>query len=341
MTIGRDSKPSLRVPVQVKTSASGSTLSPPAKSFAYSATAGFVRAVDTNNDAVGFVKEKRQSLPTDFSWDKLMPEKWTAKALQMPSWQDWCKCSSGRLVLFGVVGGMLILAGTSATERITYNNYSDQGGALLAQGENQKAISYFNRAAIAESTALWAGSPRHIAALEGLAVAYERAGYKDSARATLAEECQLIGRSPIKDDVRLASALTVYAECLERQQLKFEAEKIRARIAALRHDGDIGLLVMLIIASLATYSLYAANALLYDKFHLANWRHYFWFTTVFYCAFVVLAFRAGASLLPAMLGAAALEYLLLPGLIGGVVAFARATAPYWSNALTTPSERSK
>lgn len=344
MTIGRDSKPVLRVPVEIKVTPSrnvGGAINTPAKNFSFNSTAGFTRGVDTNNDAVGFVKEKAQSLPTDFSWDKLMPEKWTPKALQLPSWKEWWKCPSGRTILFGVVGGFLILAGNALTERVSYNNYSAQGSELLARGENQQAISYFNRAAIAESTAMWPGSPRHVAALEGLAVAYERAGYKDSARDTLAQECQVISKSPIRDEVRLASALTIYAECLERQKLNLEAEKVRIRIRDIRHGADIGVLIILIIASLATYSLYAANALLQDKLHLANWRQYFWFTALLYFAFVNLAFRAGASLLPALLGAAALEYVLLPAIIGSAVAFARATAPYWSNALTTPSERSK
>jgi len=202
MTIGRESKPTLRVPDSANIVSKGPVNSlAPAKNFAYNSTAGFVCGVETNNDAVGFVKEQKQSLPTDFSWDKLMPEKWVPQASRLPTAADWWRCPSGRTILFGVITGVLIVAATAATERVTYDKYSDRGRELLALGENQQAINYFNRAVIVESTAMWPGSPRHIAALEGLAIAYERSGYKDSARETLSQECQMISHSPIKDDV--------------------------------------------------------------------------------------------------------------------------------------------
>jgi hypothetical protein len=86
----------------------------------------------------------------------------------------------------------------------------------------------------------------------------------------------------VKDDFRLASALVVYADCLERNDRKLEAGNVRTQISRLRSSSDWVLMVLLVLASLATFGIYAANALLQDKLHLSNWRVYFWFTTMWY-----------------------------------------------------------
>lgn len=356
MTIGREreAKPTLRVPVDTSKSAKSSNAAHSSnslvsktgkttKTFAYSNSTDFVRAVDTDNNAVGFVKQPEQRLPTDFSWDKLMPEKWKVEALQLPTLKDWWHCPSGKTVLIGALLGLLVVAATAATERVTAEGYSEEGRKLLSTNP-QQAISYFNQAASTESSRLWAGAPRHVAALEGLAVAYERAGYKDSAVETLAQECQMLSKAPIpilvRDDFRLASALGVYADCLERNDRKFEASNVRTQINNLRNNSDWVLIVLLVLASLATFGIYAANALLQDKVHLSNWRVYFWFTTMWYFGFVFCAMHMGIGLLPALVISLVAEYAVLPSFMAGLVAIGQSCAPIWSHCITSATQRS-
>lgn len=352
MTIGREreAKPALRVPVDMSKSASTSNAShspgslvsktgKTSKTFAYANSTDFVRAVDTDNNAVGFVKQPEQRLPTDFSWDKLMPEKWKVEALQMPTLKDWWHCPSGKTILIGVALGLVIVAATAATERVTAEGYSEEGRKLLSTNP-QQAISYFNQASSTESSRLWPGAPRHVAALEGLAVAYERAGYKDSALETLAQECQMLSKAPIKDDFRLASALAVYADFLERNDRKLEASNVRTKISNLRNNSDVVLIVLLVLASLATFGIYAANALLQDKLHLSNWRVYFWFTTMWYLGFVFCAMHMGIGLLPALVIALLAEYVVLPSFMAGLVAIGQSCAPIWSHCITSATQRS-
>lgn len=350
MTIGREreAKPALRVPVDTSKSANSSNslvskTGKTSKTFTYSNSTDFVRAVDTDNNAVGFVKQPEQRLPTDFSWDKLMPEKWKVEALQLPTLKDWWHCPSGKTILIGVAFGLVIVAATAATERVTAEGYSEEGRKLLSTNP-QQAISYFNQAASTESSRLWAGAPRHVAALEGLAVAYERAGYKDSAVETLAQECQMLSKAPMpflaRDDFRLASALGVYADCLERNDRKFEASNVRTQINNLRSNSDWVLIVLLVLASLATFGIYAANALLQDKLHLSNWRVYFWFTTMWYLGFVSCAMHMGIGLLPALVVAMVAEYAVLPAFMAGLVAIGQSCAPIWSHCITSATQRS-
>ena len=346
MTIGREreAKPALRVPVDTSKSANSSNslvskTGKTSKTFTYSNSTDFVRAVDTDNNAVGFVKQPEQRLPTDFSWDKLMPEKWKVEALQLPTLKDWWHCPSGKTILIGVAFGLVIVAATAATERVTAEGYSEEGRKLLSTNP-QQAISYFNQAASTESSRLWPGAPRHVAALEGLAVAYERAGYKDSAVETLAQECQMLSKAPVKDDFRLASALGVYADCLDRNDRKFEASNVRTQINNLRNNSDLVLIVLLVLASLATFGIYAANALLQDKLHLSNWRVYFWFTTMWYFGFVFCAMHIGLALLPALVISLLAEYAVLPLFMAGLVAIGQSCAPIWSHCITSATQRS-
>lgn len=349
MTIGREreTKPALRVPVDTSKSASSANTSnspvsktgKTAKTFTYSTSTDFVRAVETDTNAVGFVKQQEQHLPTDFSWDKLMPDKWKVEALQLPTLKDWWHCPSGKTILIGVALGLVIVAATAATERVTAEGYSEEGRKLLST-DPQQAIRYFNQAASAESSRLWAGAPRHIAALEGLAMAYERAGFKDSAVDTLAQECQMLSKAPIKDDFRLASALAIYADCLERNDRKFEAGNVRTEVNRLRNNSDWVLIVLLVLASLATFGIYAANALLQDKLHLSNWRVYFWFTTMWYFGFVFCAMHIGLALLPALVISLLAEYAVLPLFMAGLVAIGQSCAPIWSHCITSATQRS-
>lgn len=340
MTIGREreAKPTLRVPVDVSKSAVNK-VGKTSKALTYSSSTDFVRGVDTDNNAVGFVKQQEQRLPTDFSWDKLMPEKWKVETLKLPTLKEWWHCPSGKTILIGVALGLAIVAATAATERVTGEGYSEEGRKLLSTNP-QQAISYFNQAIRSESSRLWYGAPRHVAALEGLAVAYERAGYKDSALETLAQECQLLSKAAVKDDFRLTCALGVYAECLERNGRKFEASTVRAQINALRTNTDAVLIVLFVLASLATFGIYAANALLQDKLHLSNWRVYFWFTTMWYLGFVACALHMGIGLLPALVIAMVAEYAVLPSFMAGLVAIGQACAPIWSHCITTSTQRS-
>ena len=343
MTIGREreAKPTLRVPtrVSVDNSSAVNKIGKTSKALTYSSSTDFVRAVETDNNAVGFVKQQEQRLPTDFSWDKLMPEKWKVEALHLPTLKEWWHCPSGKTILVGVVLGFVIVAATAVTERVTAEGYSDEGRRLLSTNP-QQAISYFNQAAISESSRLWSGAPRHIAAIEGLAVAYERAGYKVSALETLSQECQMLSNAPIKDDFRLASALAVYAECLERNDRGFEANNVRSQIKTMRDNKDWVLVVLLVLASLATFGIYAANALLQDKLHLSNWRIYFWFTSMWYFGLVACALHMGIALLPALVVALVAEYAVLPLFMAGLVAIGQACAPIWSHCITSATQRS-
>ncbi|CAN5286594.1 hypothetical protein BH11CYA1_BH11CYA1_12090 [soil metagenome] len=356
MTIGRvrEVKPTLRVPTDTSKSPRSSDNSPvyssgnpsavnkigkTSKALSYSSSTDFVRAVETDNNSVGFVKHQEQRLPTDFSWDKLMPEKWNVEALHLPTLKEWWHCPSGRTILIGVFLGLVIVAATAATERVTADGYSEEGRKLLSTNP-QQAISYFGQAAISESSRLWTGAPRHVAALEGLALAYERAGYKESALETLSQECQMLNKAPVKDDFRLASALGVYAECLERNGRSFEANNVRTRINNLRDNKDGVLIVLLVLASLATFGIYAANALLQDKLHLSNWRVYFWFTSMWYFGFVACALHIGIGLLPALVISVVAEYAVLPAFMAGLVAMGQACAPIWSHCITSATQRS-
>lgn len=302
---------------------------------------GFVRGVESHSDQVGFVRPREQSLPTDFSWDKLMPASWSRSELRWPGLKDWWCCRLSRVTALGVVAGLLIFSLSAAFDRVAYTAYSDEGMALLNGPEPMKAVAYFRRAADSESIQ-WSGAPRHLAALEGLAVAYERAGYKDSARESFEEAVRAAEKAPWQDRARMITLLNNYEDALERFQRRFEAAQINQRMQELRSKNDpTCLMLIFIVLGLAVYSLYAAHCLLESKVKLPNWRIYFWFTAMCYGAFFYSAFSVGLTVIQSLVFALLINYVLLPGLIYCLVVIGGSTAPYWHNALTSRKKSRK
>lgn len=307
-----------------------------AKDFASPNELGFVRGVDTNSNQVGFVKPKVQSLPSDFSWEKLMPAKWAPSELKWPEFHHWWRCHFSRVVMIGAVSGILIALLSAGLERVSYENYSNEGSALLNGPEPMKAVAYFRNEACREGYQTWVGAPRHVAALEGLAVAYERAGFRESAVEAYGDAVRAVEKAPVLDKPHLIALLGGYHELLERCGYTAQAREVESRLAKFKSDYSlVALMVMLIVLSLACYALYAANCLLEDKRILEEWKFYYWFSLVPFVGFVCCFYSAGVSILGCLAFALVINYMALPGLVHCLVEIGRSAAPYWYNALTS------
>jgi tetratricopeptide (TPR) repeat protein len=316
---------------------SGSPVAPGKTSKVFSVVQnelGFVRGVETDSNQVGFVKPKVQSLPTDFSWDKLMPASWSRAELRWPEAGDWWSCRWSRVLMLGAVAGVSLALLSAALDPVSYDNYSNEGNALM-RSEPMKAVAYFRNEADRESIQTWTGAPRHLAALEGLAEAYDRAGFRDSAGETYGEAVKAAEKAPIRDRAHLIRLLSNYSQLLERNHRQFEAGNVRARLNKLRDENPVALMILFIILGLGNYSLYAAHCLLENKRVLETWRFYFWFSLMPFGAFIYCGFISGMPVLACLVFASVINYVLLPGLVHCIVEIGGSTAPYWYNALTS------
>lgn len=118
-------------------------------------------------------------------------------------------------------------------ERVDWQQYSDRGRQLIKFGEPKEAVKYFidqNRQVFKEEGTT---SPRYIATLEGLSLAFQADEMYISAEEKLNEAKTLLESNFFKDREKLAHILTMKQELLLKQGLDKRAGDVREEIESL------------------------------------------------------------------------------------------------------------
>ena len=144
-------------------------------------------------------------------------------------------------------------------ERVSWQEYSDRGRQLVTFGDPKEAVQYFTRESREVFKSEGASSPRYIATLEGLSMAFTADKMYISAEEKLNEAIAILGKNFFKDRAKLAHVQSMKVALLKEQGLNERASVVQDEINKLNvwwHWFWTGFFITFI-----TEALYMANVL--------------------------------------------------------------------------------
>jgi len=115
------------------------------------------------------------------------------------------------------------------TKRIAWDNFSTEGRRLIKFGDADKSVEYYK--AQVKSTILQKGvrDPAYIAAVEGLALAYQKQGMFLSAEDQYNEALNQLEKSWLPDRQRMKDTMHLMAAMYDKQGEQAKLERLQAR----------------------------------------------------------------------------------------------------------------
>jgi len=281
------------------------------------ASQGMARGVDTGSNEVGLYDPDKEHEFRPPPWETLSHKDFTGKNLPtLPSLHEFNRSNFVKAAMVGLAIGVLMVTADALTARISPESLDYEGSRLLYEGGDKSPIDYWQNKVNEELRWTWAGSPRHLAAMEGLAIANFRDKRMDTARELFKEERRLILSNPLHDQMRLAQADENIAASLGRFENYFEARSYQKEASSIKdHNSFLTWCFAGFLLAFIAQGLYMARALLESKWRISGWYIYVALSMVASVVFGFGLFCNGQSMLYAMLCSIFGIFMMLPSLL--------------------------
>ncbi|MBK7748017.1 MAG: tetratricopeptide repeat protein [Candidatus Obscuribacter sp.] len=305
------------------------------------ASQGMARGVDTGSNEVGLYDPDKEHEFRPPPWETLTHKDFTGKNLpSLPSLHEFNRSNFVKAAMVGLAIGVMMVTADALTARISPEALDYDGSRLLYEGGDKSPIDYWQNKVNEELRWSWAGSPRHLAALEGLAIANFRDKRMDTAHDLFKEERRLILSNPLHDQMRLAQADENIAASLGRFENYFEARSYQKEASSIKEQNSyLSWCFAGFLLAFIAQGLFMARALLESKWRISGWYINVALSMVASGLFAFGLFCNGQSMLYAMLCSIFGIFMMLPSLLLSTMSIAvRYISPLYH---IRPSEKPK